>query len=361
MSEQKKKQKTSLKKKKIAVEKDVPQNFDEKIEIITSETQLKNSKIKEKKIRLSKKFYLIMTLCVVFVTVVLSLAIFILNKIEEDRQLIIPSENIVSVVHFADEYYLNVPESQEAEFYIFEIAKDDETPFEIFCTDNQIDVSAYFGQRATFSIRYYIQKQSNASRSLPSSMTSYTSMSKLSSPILSFDEQTNLLSWDYVANASSYEFFYADDIGIESVIYTPISDINDEGRGTYQLSLPYGIYNVCVVALTQDNYYEKSEASNFVTIEVFDKQNEVYFVLYNLTLQKIFINAQNIEQENHNFAVYIGEEILYFNPSVKSDEYEINILEHNLEITLGITIGVVTLGDGEFLLDSDLAIALPQS
>lgn len=338
--------------KKEKIKKPKEENIEEK-----QETQ-KNSKISS--IWLKYRLYFFACLAVVGVFVIAFLIIFFSIKAKENQPLVMDSNAIVTVVAFNGQYYLEAPESEEAYYYVFELTAN-ENPVLIFSRVKQIDVSQYFNQQAIFTIRYYIQKESDASRSASSLSVQYAPQEQLSTPVLRLNEETNQLEWNYVLNAESYMFYYAS--GEEILTYEYFPPIDDEDNiGSFMPDIDFGVYNISIVAMSSDSpFYVDSEQSNIIVVSNFETQQQVLSASYSLVNQTIFIDASNLQANAHNFAVYIGEQVLYFSPTEIQNTYQIDLAEHGQTIILGDTVSVVTLGTGEFLFDSEPKICTPQN
>lgn len=319
-----------------------------------AEEPLQNKKSKKK----SKKFYFIASSILLSLVIIGVFVMLILNSVKDNEQLFLPSSAVVEVVEMNNQYYLQVPEHNVAMYYIFEIAQDDQEPFLLFSNKNIIDVSAYFNQDSVFELRYFVQKASEKSRSLPSLAFTYVHQQQLLAPILSYDEQTHMLSWNYVSGAASYEFFYAAGNEVLSFKVEQQNQPQDEGHGSHVLPLPYGNYQICVVAHPQNTiFYLSSPASNTINVQYYGQRQSVNSASYSLSGQTVTIDASNLQQEHHVFELTIGTQKRQFIPQIKQNTYVLNLAELNITLTIGMTVSVVTQGDGAYIMNSNAVIA----
>lgn len=327
-------------------------------EVQTEQTPLTEEEIKKNKQK-KVKLYIILGSALLGLILITVLTLIIIIKVRENTPLEMSTDAVVEVVAFNNQYFLEVEEDEQAYYYIFEISHDDE-PFLIFSKTNQIDVSQYFQQKTTFTIRYYIQKESSLSRSDASQSIEYVAKEQLTTPVIRLNEETNKIEWNYVLNAGSYMFYYANGSEVSTYEFTPPVD-DEDNIGSYMPSLEYGIYDISIVAKpTNETYYNASEQSNILEVSNYDVCEQVLSASYSLSEQKVYFDASNLSSEdNQNYAIHIGNQILYFSPIVIQDNYVINVQEYGFEITLGIQVSVVTLGDGEYVLNSPAKICTP--
>lgn len=320
----------------------------------------KPSKIKEflKKHKLSKKFYFIACGVIVISALILTLILVVMDNVQANAKLSL-GDGQVEVVNFDQQYFLEVPVSQDAQCYIFEISENSNEPFMLFSETNQVDVSDYFNKRATFVLRYYIQGANDKTRSDASNSTTFVSKQTLSAPLISYDEETNSLTWSYVENADSYKVYYSNEEKVDFKVYTPVVNNDDHGKANYSLSqLPYGAYNFCVVSVSDDLvYYTPSSQSNNIFVTLYGKQTKVNDAFYSLNEKKLTIDTSNLTLDTYKLKLIIGEQNLEINCVSGQTTYVVNLSEHNIELSLGMSVGVVTVGDGEFILDSDIFVA----
>lgn len=308
---------------------------------------------KPTKKRKKSKFLFVASSLFFAAIIVCVFVVMIINSIKDNEKLVLPSGAVVQVVHFGNKYFLEVPEHEVAQYYVFEIKKEDEQEFLLLSTKNKLDVSAYFNQQSAFEVRYYVQKKTEKSRSLPSAKITYVHQQPLTAPILSFDPQTKTLSWNYVENAKKYEFFYASGDQVLSFEVTPTPTQNDEGHGTLVLTLPNGAYQISMIAHPQDAvYYLPSQVSNSVFVEIFSQKQSVDSATYSLSNQKLTIDAHNLSPQDHQFLIVVGDKTFEFNPQQKQNEYEIEFADLGIQIEIGVKVEIVTKGNNAYVLNS---------
>lgn len=335
----------------------------------TKESKAKKEKKELTKEELAERKALIKKVSIIAAAViVLGIGIFfavtmIITGIKNNQQLVITQGQLVEVASFNNQYILQAPENDEATTYIFEIKQGDNTPIEIYSEENVLDVSTLFSVPSEFQLRYYIQKTSDKSKSMPSAWITYVSQNKLIAPILTYNQESNTLEYNYVENAGSYEFFYSGQAGVSSFIEDYSPNPGDNGRGSVEIELAYGVYDITVVAHPQtgDVFHTASEASNAVIAYNYGQKTAPNGAVYNLSNQTITIDASNLTTLPEEFKIFVGEEEISFYPQTLEEEYVINLASHDITLTIGIEVYIVSVGDGAFVLDSTQVVATAQN
>lgn len=352
--------------------KEVLENKDKKEPVKTTKSK-KSKKEKKPKYVLGEKeqnekpknkrkllYYILgsVSMAAVLVTI---LIIVILNAFADNEKLIIAQDNVVEVYAVADEFYFQAPENGAASYYIFEVKKGNENSILIVNSSNIYNASYLLDERATFQIRYYIQKQKETTRSLPSQWINFVSTEKLETPVIWFNEDANAIEFNYIENTDFYRIYYSDINDVSYIDFTPIQTEDDFGIASFANTLPNGVYDVTVVAMPEEDnlYYVASNSSNTLEISNYGQSEAVNGATYSLSGQTVTIDASNLDEIAIGFKIIVGSEWLTFTPQVKQDFYTIDLAPHNITITLGMEVFVVSVGDeASYILDSNQIMAV---
>lgn len=318
---------------------------------------------KEQQTKKKQKFLMYVGGSVVLAVIIITvLVILILNSFSGNQVLALDENARVDVYHFSNEYYIQATEDDEAVFYVFEIKKEGDESILIVQSSNVYNASYLLDERANFQIRYYIQKQDEKTRSEPSTWTNYVSQKQLQAPVIAFNEQDNTIDFSYIDYADFYRVYYWDKNQVQYFDYTPTPSQDDQGVAKVENTLPYGIYDVTVVAMPEETneFYLISESSNALVISNYGQAQAINGATYSLSGQLLTIDASNLTEIATAFEIHVDNKQLSFTPTEKQDTYIIDLAANQMSVTLGMQVYVICKGDGNYILDSNQinAIAL---